>query len=132
MPVIARQVLGSSPVTLVLRPTMVPVTVWPSTVSLAPTFQGASWAAPESALAFGRRRPLGRDFFWPAAPFLLRCSRNALDRSRLFRFGLPARAVCAALTPFMPTPDLPRVEVASRRASDAARPTERLIACFAL
>jgi hypothetical protein len=40
VPVMGLHVLGSSPVTDRLRPTTVPVTVWPAAVSLAPTFQG--------------------------------------------------------------------------------------------
>jgi hypothetical protein len=40
VPVTGRQVLGSSPVVLTLRPTLVPVTRCPIAVSVTPTFQG--------------------------------------------------------------------------------------------
>ena len=122
VPVTGRQVLGSSPVTLWLRPTIVPVTVCPCVVSLAPTFHGASCAAAAGLLRAGRCRPVGSDFFCPALPRLLRWSRSTRASSRPDRSGLVARAVCAAVMPEALIPALPRVDCARRRASEAERP----------
>ena len=100
----------------------VPVTTWPRTVSLTPTFQWASAVA--SILAWPRRGPVGREpplRELPAEPTLHFSSRTFWASSRLLMSGFAWRATEAATALVGALADLPRLERASRRAMTMAR-----------